>query len=62
MKNKKRNRGIVELKSRYGRLFILPWVIGIIIFFIIPFVQSVVFSFIKIEVISGGIERRFMCF
>ena len=62
MKNKKRNRGIVELKSRYGRLFILPWVIGIIIFFIIPFVQSVVFSFSKIEVISGGIERRFIGF
>ena len=62
MKNKKRNRGIVELKSRYGRLFILPWVIGIIIFFIIPFVQSVVFSFSKIEVISGGIKRRFIGF
>ncbi len=56
MKVKKRNRGITELKSRYGRIFVLPWVIGIVIFFLIPLVQSVIFSFSEISIAAGSIK------
>lgn len=59
MKKVKRNRGIVELKSRYGRMFVLPWTIGIILFFAIPLVQSIWYSFAKIEVVSGGVSSEF---
>ena len=56
MKKQKRNRGIVELKSRYGYMFTTHWIIGIVIFFALPLIQSVLFSFSKIEIVSGGIE------
>lgn len=56
MKNKKKNRGIIELKSRYGYLFTTHWIIGIVIFFALPLIQSVVFSFSNIEIVGGGIN------
>ena len=56
MKKPKKNRGILELKSRYGYLFTMHWIIGIVIFFALPLIQSVIFSFSEIEVISGGID------
>ncbi len=56
MKKSKKNRGIVELKSRYGFFFTLHWIIGIVIFFALPLVQSIVFSFSEIEVVGGGIN------
>ena len=56
MKNKKKNRGIVELKSRYGYLFTMHWIIGIVIFFAVPLIQSVIFSFSDIEIVDGGIN------
>ncbi|MBQ1186108.1 MAG: sugar ABC transporter permease [Clostridia bacterium] len=56
MKKQKRNRGIVELKSRYGYMFTTHWIIGIVIFFALPLIQSILFSFSKIEIVSGGID------
>ncbi len=63
MKTKlKKSRGIEELKSRWGFMFILPWLIGLIIFFFIPIVQSLIFSFSKVssigEILSwNGLEH-----
>lgn len=56
---KKRNKGIVELKSRYGRLFVLPWEIGIVIFFAVPLIQSIWYSFTDITITSGGVKSIF---
>ncbi len=36
-----------------GYLFILPWIVGALLFFILPFFQSVQLSFSKITKISG---------
>jgi ABC-type sugar transport system permease subunit len=54
MKKTKKTRGIVELKSRYGFFFTLHWIIGIVIFFAVPLIQSIVFSFSEIEIKGGG--------
>ena len=59
MKKQKRNRGIVELKSRYGYMFTTHWIIGIVIFFALPLIQSIIFSFSEIEVVGGGIDVHF---
>lgn len=59
MKKIKKNRGIVELKSRYGYLFTTHWIIGIAIFFALPLIQSIVFSFSNIEIVGGGIKTSF---
>ena len=37
-------------KQMYGRMFILPWEIGFILFFLQPLVQSLVFVFSKVNV------------
>ena len=54
MKKTKKTRGIVELKSRYGFFFTLHWIIGIVIFFALPHIQSIVFAFSEIEIKGGG--------
>ena len=58
MKKSKKNRGIVELKSRYGFFFTLHWIIGIVIFFAVPLIQSIIFSFSEIEVVAGGVDVK----
>jgi len=60
MKKIKKNRGIEQLKSRYGLMFTMPWLIGIIIFFIIPFVQVVWFSFSEMTVSENGFNTVFV--
>ena len=60
MKGVKKLRGIEQLKNRYGHMFTLPWLIGIVVFFIIPLVQSVWYSFSKISVVENGIETKFI--
>ena len=37
-------------KQMYGRMFILPWEIGFVLFFLQPLVQSLVFVFSKVTV------------
>lgn len=51
----KKTRGIEELKSRWGFMFILPWIIGLIIFFFIPIVQSVIYSFSSVNSIGENL-------
>ncbi len=60
MKKVKKNRGIEELKSSYGRMFILPWFIGVLLFFIIPFIKTVIFSFSSIQINIGEITTKFV--
>ena len=44
------------LKKRYGFLFTLPWLVGLVVFFVIPIIQSVIYSFSDLKVGSGGIS------
>lgn len=58
-KIKKRRRGIESRRAFYGRMFILIWEIGFIIFFMIPLLQSVIFSFSDVTVSSDGFSTVF---
>lgn len=61
MKTKlKKGRGIEELKSRYGLMFVLPWIIGLIMFFFIPIGQSLIYSFSSVAVGSNGVETQWV--
>ena len=60
MKRKKKNQGITALKSRYGRMFTLPWLIGMIIFVIVPVFESIMYSFSNVTVLPGGVDREFI--
>ncbi len=56
----KKARGIEELKSRYGFFFVLPWIIGLIMFFFIPIVQSIIYSFCSVVVTSDGVKTTWV--
>lgn len=59
---KKKVRGIEQLNRRYGRLFVLPWVIGMVVFYIIPLVQSFLFSICDVNIYDGGIDLEYVGF
>lgn len=60
MKKTKRNRGIEELKGRYGLMFVSPWILGIIIFFFIPVIQSIIYSFSAVTISTDGVNTDFV--
>lgn len=51
--DKKHVRGIESKKSTYGFMFVLPWIIGMILFFIVPLFQSLIYSFSYVTVDVG---------
>lgn len=55
----KKHKGIESLKSRYGFLFTLPWLIGLIVFFLIPIVQSVIYSFSDLRIDANTVNIAF---
>ncbi len=60
MLKRKKGHGIEELKSRYGLMFILPWIIGLIMFFFLPIIQSLIYSFSDVAVGSNGVETTWV--
>ena len=53
---KRRNQGITKLKSRYGLLFVAPWLIGFILFFAMPAMQSILYSFSDVQLTGEGLQ------
>ena len=58
----KKNRGINALKARYGWICISPWILGLTLFFILPIVQSVIYSFSDVSLQAGGMKSDFIGF
>ncbi len=54
IKRKKKHKGIESLKSTYGRLFVLHWEIGLIVFFIVPLFQSFYYAFCEVSYSAGS--------
>ena len=57
--NKKHVKGIEAKQSMYGRMFILPWCIGMLLFFIVPLFQSFWYSFCYVSVEDVGFVAEF---
>lgn len=56
-KNKvKKHKGVEQLKSRYGRLFVLPWEIGLVLFFVVPVLTSIRYAFSAIDITAQGFQ------
>lgn len=54
---KRKVKSLETLKSRYGYIFLAPWIVGMLIFFIVPIVQSAYFSFADITIGDGAVTR-----
>ncbi len=57
---KQRHRGIESIKSRYGLLFVSPWIIGLILFFLVPLIQSILYSFSDVTLGMDGVLTEFV--
>lgn len=53
LKKNKKHKGIESLKSTYGRLFVLHWEIGLILFFVMPLFQSFYYAFCDVSFAGG---------
>lgn len=53
---KRKNQGITKLKSRYGLLFVTPWLIGFVLFFAMPAMQSILYSFSDVQLTGEGLQ------
>ena len=47
-------------RAMTGRLFLLPWLIGVIYFFLIPFIQGIVYTVNKITFSQDGVILKFV--
>lgn len=56
----KKTKGIEQLRSRYGMCFISPWIIGLVLFFILPIAQSIYYSFCSLSMGENGIIAKFI--
>lgn len=57
----KKSRGIEARRAWTGFYFILPWFIGIVLFFLSPLVQSISFSFSDVKLgATGGLDLNFL--
>lgn len=52
--------GFLRRRNDYGYLFILPWVIGFLLFFLGPFIQTMVYSFNEVSIVQQNIQMDFV--
>ena len=58
IKNKKRG-GLEKLQQQYGYLFTAHWIFGLILFFIVPLITSIIYAFSEISFSGGEISQVF---
>lgn len=49
-----------KIRAVWGILFILPWLIGVIYFFVIPMIQAVAYAFCDVTLTSSGSVFEFI--
>ncbi len=54
MTRRKLRIGLVERREMKGYVFLLPWLIGFATFFVVPLVQSVIYSLHDVKVTANG--------
>ena len=58
----KKTRGLDMLKSKYGRMFVLHWEIGLLLFIIMPFFKSIAYAFSDVTIRPGGVDLSWVGF
>ena len=59
-KSKKKHIGLDEKQSRYGYIFVAHWVIGLVLFFVVPLISSVIYTFNELTLVTGGMDKKFV--
>lgn len=57
---KKKKKALLESRlGKTGFLFTVPWLIGFVMFFAVPLMQSIIFAFNKVSIEVGGFKLDF---
>lgn len=59
-KKKQKQLGLKKKQARTGLLFVSPFIIGLLVYFIMPIIQSIKFSFSNIVVTGTGFTQEFI--
>lgn len=59
---KKKPTSLMERRNNYGYLFVSHWILGLLLFFIIPTISSVIYSFCNLEMTNDGLQLNFAAF
>ena len=59
IKRVRRPAGIEKLRRRYGYLFVTPWIIGLLLFFVTPLFSSIIYSLSDARMGHNGVETTF---
>ena len=57
-----RRSGYERRKARWGWLFILPWLIGTVYFFVIPMIQAAIYAFNDVTMTGGTTQFEYVGF
>lgn len=60
MKREKKIRSLERRNARWAWVFLAPWLLGIVLFFIWPMAQSFVYSFSRLSVTGDGFQTEFV--
>lgn len=61
-KKQRKGRSLEKDKSKWGWIFIAPWILGITVFFVWPMIESFTYSVSKLNVTAGGFSKTFVGF
>ena len=56
---KKREISLMERRNNYGYLFVSHWILGLLMFFVIPTISSFIYSFSNMEMTNDGLKLNF---
>lgn len=54
--------GLADRKNRWGYVFIAPWLVGVIYFFVLPLFTAIYYTLTKIEIGSDGLTFQWVGF
>lgn len=58
----KKNKSFIDKHNRYGYFFCMHWIIGLAMFFIVPLISSVIYSFSEVFIGADGLTTSFVKF
>lgn len=49
-----------QKKAFWGIIFVIPWLLGFLLFFLKPLIESIYYSFNIVEITEGGVKTKFI--
>lgn len=59
LSKKRKSKGLEAIRQRYGYTFVAHWVLGLIVFFLIPLISSIWYCFNNVTIGANGLETAF---